>query len=100
MYLFITKKNVLGVVLNCVFMLCKNPHFFMNDRFNYLWCPKGWFWSRYLGHFLHSILCQVLPQEPLQVYLSDLGIWSLLDTLIGYPICFLRTTLNFFLLFF
>lgn len=101
---WIVSWNVLGVVLNCCLELClyafKNLRFFMNDRFNYLWCPKGWFWSRYLEHFLHSILCQVLPQEPFQIYLSGLRIWSLLDTLIGYPICLLRTTLNFFLLFF
>lgn len=39
-------------------------------------------------------------QEHFQIYLNGLGIWSLLDTLIGYSNCLIRTSLNFFLLVF
>ena len=56
----------------------------MSDRLYYLWCSKGWFWNRYLRHFL----CQVLPQEPFQIYLSGLGIWSLLGMLIDIALAF------------
>ena len=48
--------------------------------------PKAGFGIGIWGTF--STLCQVLPQEPFQIYLSGLGIWSLSGTLIDIALAF------------